>query len=51
MLRLLEMGAVDGQAVLETLRVPKTEEITERLKEQQQPEAPAAQPTQEAMNV
>lgn len=51
MLRLLELGAVDPQAVLETLRVPKTEEITERLKEQQQTEAPATQPTQEAMNV
>jgi len=38
MMRLLELGAVDAQALLETLRVPKAEEITQRLKQQQQPQ-------------
>jgi len=53
MLRLLEMKAVDPQAVLETLRIPKTEEIVARMAEQQQAQqqpqgAQMPQPPQEA---
>lgn len=52
MLRLFELKGVDAQALLETLRVPKADEIVSRLQQQEQTQnAPAQPPVQEALNV
>lgn len=44
MLRLFELKAVDAEALLETLRVPKSKEIVERLQKMQYAEQGGGQP-------
>jgi hypothetical protein len=44
MIKLLEMGAVDAKAVLEALRIPKADEIVERLQQIQYAGAAPQQP-------